>query len=333
MSRCYAVPQRTALPATRSPQQQASGRVWAEPAAAPNTSVGTTGRSRLLRCPTRHHAASTGYRLVMPRSVRSTNERLGQHMARALLVEANQLRERDVDAARESDQRRERRVDLAALDRADVVAMQAGLKRERLLRETEPSAQLTNCSTKGPVRCRTRLARDTLLLHGSYLSCARPGGCPTTRRASICRSPRTLSPSPVATQHAFATNLRKRLPVRSIPRQVPSLPLRPLPALQMICCQSSAPACCPPPGHQPLAVPLAPRLLHHSFQPAQPTSCGVGRGRGSRVRSEAKSAVTPFLDPGTTGDLAGSEGHRAGAGVRHCRMSQGKTEQAANDHG
>ncbi len=240
----------------------------------PNASAGTNDRFRLLQCPT-PQVVWTPSALSAAPSRLGPYERLGEHIPRPRLVEPDQLRECDVNAARDSHQRRERRVDLATLDRANVVAMQSGLERESFLRETEPGALLTNCSAKGPVRCRTRLARDTP-------SCARPGGCPTTRRASICRSPADVTQSSAAFQHAFATNLRNRL-------LTPAHPLASPPALRPSYTYTSTtpdrPTRCPAPRpvSLPLAVRLAPRQPSAPSHLAQPTSCGVGRGRGSRV--------------------------------------------------
>jgi len=59
----------------------------------------------------------------------------------ALLVEADQRRQLDVEALGERAQRSEGRVDLAALERADVVAVQAGAEAELRARP---------CAVRGP---------------------------------------------------------------------------------------------------------------------------------------------------------------------------------------
>ena len=68
-----------------------------------------------------------------------------------LLGELQQLRGQHHEAARELEDDPQRRVDLAALDRADVVAVQPGREAQLLLAQAAPSARLTHRTTERPV--------------------------------------------------------------------------------------------------------------------------------------------------------------------------------------
>jgi hypothetical protein len=70
-------------------------------------------------------------------------------------VACDDLRERDAQPVHETQERPEGRVDLAALDRADVVAMEAGTEAKVLLGDDAAVAQLANGGAEGVGR-RTR---------------------------------------------------------------------------------------------------------------------------------------------------------------------------------
>lgn len=78
-----------------------------------------------------------------------------------LLCLPEQVAERDIESVRQLHYRRDTRASLAPLDPADVVAMDAGLKAQRLLRETS----LLACS----VECPPKALQNTIRLrHGSH---------------------------------------------------------------------------------------------------------------------------------------------------------------------
>lgn len=91
------------------------------------------------------------------------------------LGDSDERRDAHAEPSSETNERPERRIDLAPFKRADVVAMQPGLETEPFLREIQPPPKTAHGLPETNVLIREH-ARFTLALHGSYRSCAGPGG-------------------------------------------------------------------------------------------------------------------------------------------------------------
>jgi hypothetical protein len=139
------------------------------------------------------------------------------------LVDGHQLSHRDVEPVAEFEDHAEGRVDLSALDRTDVVPMQAAPKAGLLLREPASGTQLPNgCSEGEPMPPSVRVSvvhRGSLavVLSRTNQSCGRTYKS-LRARTQARRLPRVDDPLPI-----FAANLRRLREERGLSQEALAL--------------------------------------------------------------------------------------------------------------